>query len=66
MNFCATEGIDRWLGEVLNDPRGAGFAKRLLLQEGFLVPWTWEIHKNPCISINSYRFHQISMLYEGS
>lgn len=36
MNFCATPGIDEWLGAVLNDPRGAGFAKRLLLQEGFL------------------------------
>ncbi|CAL1147022.1 unnamed protein product [Cladocopium goreaui] len=36
MNFCATPGIDQWLGELLNDPRGAGFAKRLLLQDGFL------------------------------
>lgn len=36
MNFCATPGIDEWLGAVLNDPRGAGFAKRLLLQQGFL------------------------------
>eukprot|EP00435_Cladocopium_sp_Y103_P075112 s14_g54.t1 len=36
MNFCATPGIDQWLGALLNDPRGAGFAKRLLLQDGFL------------------------------
>ena len=39
MNFCATPGIEQWLGAVLNDPRGAGFAKRLLLQEGFLEPF---------------------------
>ena len=39
MNFCATPGIDQWLGELLNDPRGAGFAKRLLLQDGFLDVW---------------------------
>ena len=56
MNFCATEGIDRWLGEVLNDPRGAGFAKRLLLQEGFLVPWTWEIHAFLSIPTDFIRF----------
>ncbi|CAK8990908.1 unnamed protein product, partial [Durusdinium trenchii] len=36
MNFCATEGIEIWLAGVLNDPRGAGFAKRLLLQDGFI------------------------------
>lgn len=42
MNFCATEGIEIWLAGVLNDPRGAGFAKRLLLQDGFIALWqTW-------------------------
>ena len=43
MNFCATPGIDQWLGELLNDPRGAGFAKRLLLQDGFLDGWTADL-----------------------
>ena len=53
MNFCATPGIDQWLGELLNDPRGAGFAKRLLLQDGFLDGWTADLLLFRCKNIPS-------------
>ncbi|CAE7743026.1 unnamed protein product [Symbiodinium sp. CCMP2592] len=36
MRFCAVPGIDVWLGRFLNDPRGASFAHRLLLQSRFI------------------------------
>ncbi|CAJ1379350.1 unnamed protein product [Effrenium voratum] len=36
MHFCATPGVEEWLGALLSDPRGAGFAHRLLLEPGFI------------------------------
>jgi len=34
--MCTVPGFDAWVGQWLNDPRGASFAREVLLSEGFI------------------------------
>jgi len=36
MHFCNSEGIDSWLAALLNDPRGAAFARDVMLAPNFI------------------------------